>query len=56
MPAKKRPTYSKTKVVKALARERVGTPPPARPFNEKAAPQKPKHKKNWLSQPGQDEE
>jgi hypothetical protein len=50
MPAKKKPRYSKTKTVKALARERVGSPPPARPLNDKPESDKPKHKKKWLLQ------
>jgi len=48
----KRPAkYSKVKSVKAIARDRVGRPPVARPFEEKAQRDKPKHKKNLLYQP-----
>jgi len=42
---KRRPAYSKTKSVKAVARERIGTPPPSRPILDKAHKPKPKHKK-----------
>jgi hypothetical protein len=42
----KRPRkYSKTKAVKAIARERVGTPRPARVVADKNLRTKPKHKK-----------
>jgi hypothetical protein len=45
----KRPNaYSKTKSVKAVARERIGTPPPTRPIPDKAHRAKPKHKKPIL--------
>ncbi len=47
--AKKPSKYSKMKSVKAIARERVGSPPPARKVAEKSDRQKIKHKKN-LSQ------
>ena len=46
MPAQRR-KYSKTKAVKAMARERVGNPPPARAFSEKPRRTKPKYKKHW---------
>lgn len=42
----KRPArYSKAKSVKAIARERVGTPPPSRPLIDKAHRTRLKHKK-----------
>jgi hypothetical protein len=43
----KRPKYNKTKAIKAIARERVGTPPPARVLKEKPIRTTPKHKKLW---------
>jgi hypothetical protein len=47
----KRPRkYSKTKVVKAIARERVGTPKPARLVEDKTLRVKPKHKKKILEE------
>jgi len=47
----KRPSaYSKTKSVKAVARERIGTPPPSRPVLDKAHRAKPKHKKPILGE------
>lgn len=45
---KKQPKYDRTKVVKAMARERVGAPPASRFLDEKAIREKPKHKKKWL--------
>lgn len=39
--------HSKTKAVKAIARERVGSPKPARIVDEKPVRSKPKHKKKW---------
>ena len=42
---KKAPRYSKQKVVKSLARERVGPPPASRILAEKPARTKPKHRK-----------
>lgn len=45
---RRRKAYSKTKSVKAVARERIGTPPPARPILDKAHRAKPKHKKLTL--------
>jgi hypothetical protein len=42
----KRPRkYSKSKAVKSLARERVGSPPASREIAPKADRKKPKHKK-----------
>jgi hypothetical protein len=42
----KRPgKYSKAKAVKAIARERVGTPKPGRIVEDKTLRSKPKHKK-----------
>jgi hypothetical protein len=43
--AKKRVLPSKVKRVKAIARERIGAVPPSRPFEERVARPKPKHKK-----------
>jgi hypothetical protein len=43
--AKKSRKFSKSKEVKSIARERVGTPPPARPIAPKSQRPKPKHKK-----------
>jgi hypothetical protein len=42
--AKKR-KYDRKKEVRAIARERIGTPPPARPLQERPTRKKPKHKK-----------
>jgi hypothetical protein len=42
--------YNKMKAVKAIARERVGSPPPARTFDEKPIRTKPKHKKHWTEE------
>lgn len=44
MPKKPR-KLNKNKEVKAIARERIGTPPPARALEEKPIRSKPKHKK-----------
>jgi hypothetical protein len=47
----KRPRkYSKTKAVKQLARERVGTPKPARVLEDNSLRAKPKHKKKETDQ------
>jgi hypothetical protein len=50
LPAKKK--FSVTKEVKAIARERVGTVPAAKPLEPKSLRKKPKHKKA----PGQEDE
>jgi hypothetical protein len=42
---KKPRRYVKSKAVKALARERIGSPKPARIFDEKSPNSKPKHQK-----------
>jgi hypothetical protein len=42
--------YDKTKAVKAIARKRVGSPPPARTLEEKPIRAKAKHKKHWTEQ------
>lgn len=42
---KKPQKRNKSKEVKAIARERLGTPPPARALAEKPVRDKPKHKK-----------
>jgi hypothetical protein len=44
-PRKKLP--SKSSRVKAIARQRVGTPKPARAIEDKPTRRKPKHKKSW---------
>jgi hypothetical protein len=44
MPRKK-PKFDRRKEVRAIARERVGTVPAARPLDEKPLRRKPKHKK-----------
>ncbi|HEY3937477.1 MAG TPA: hypothetical protein VGL97_08610 [Bryobacteraceae bacterium] len=46
--ATKRRKFDKTKRVKAIARARVGNPPPARVLDDKPARSKPKHKIDWL--------
>jgi hypothetical protein len=47
----KRPRkYSKTKAIKAIARERVGSPKAARVVEPKQARPKPKHKKKWIEE------
>jgi len=43
MPRKRR--YSRTKTVRALARERVGAVPPTKPIEPKTRRKKPKHRK-----------
>jgi hypothetical protein len=45
MMPKKLPKLNKNKEVKAIARERIGTPPPVRLLDEKPVRTKPKHKK-----------
>ncbi|MDZ7638683.1 MAG: hypothetical protein U5J83_10640 [Bryobacterales bacterium] len=47
MPAKKKLKLDVTKEVKRLARERIGTVPPARVEEEQKDKKKPKHKKDW---------
>lgn len=48
MPVKRpKKLASKSKRVKALARERVGSPKPERIVTEKPTRPKPKHKKSW---------
>jgi hypothetical protein len=42
---KKPPKLNKNKEVKAIARERISTPPPVRLLAEKTVRTKPKHKK-----------
>jgi hypothetical protein len=44
------PKYNRTKAVKAIARKRVGSPPPARILDEKPIRKKPKHKKHWTDE------
>lgn len=44
----KRKKYNARKEVKAIARERVGSPKPARSIESKEEPRKPKHKKSVL--------
>jgi hypothetical protein len=41
----KRKKFDVNKEIKAIARERVGSPKPARPIEPKAQSRKPKHKK-----------
>jgi hypothetical protein len=43
--ARKKKSFSVDKEVKAIARERVGTVPAARPIEPKSVRKKPKHKK-----------
>jgi hypothetical protein len=45
MARKKRLLPSKSKRVRAIARERIGVVPPSRPLEERALREKPKHKK-----------
>jgi hypothetical protein len=49
MPRKPR-KYSKTKEMKAIARERIGTPPPVRTLAVKVDQKKPKHKKKEIEE------
>ena len=42
--ARKKKTFDVTKEVKAIARERVGTVPAAKPLEPKSMRKKPKHK------------
>ena len=48
MPAKKKVRFDIKKEVRAMARERVGPVPPAKPIPPKRARAKPKHKKQEL--------
>jgi hypothetical protein len=43
--ARKKKTFDLGTEVKAIARERVGTVPPAKPIEPKSSRKKPKHKK-----------
>ncbi len=43
--ARKKKQFDARKEVRAIARERVGTVPPARALEERSAKRKPKHKK-----------
>jgi hypothetical protein len=43
--ARKKQRFDLGKEVKAIARERVGTVPPAKPMEPKSTRKKPKHKK-----------
>ncbi len=45
MPRKKKKSFKLAKEVKAIARERVGTIPAAKPIEPKVSRKKPKHKK-----------
>ena len=45
MARKKKELFDLTREVKAIARERVGTIPPAKPIQPKDSRKKPKHKK-----------
>lgn len=48
MPSKRpKKLASKSTRVKALARERVGSPKPVRVLEEKPVREKPKYRKNW---------
>jgi hypothetical protein len=44
----KRKKYSAKKEIKAIARERIGSPKPARAIETKGQRRKPKHKKSVL--------
>ena len=43
--------FDAKKEVKAIARERVGSPKPSRPIEPKPAARKPKHKVNLTKEP-----
>jgi hypothetical protein len=45
LPARKKKRFDVAREVKAIARERVGTVPPAKPIDEPRRTRKPKHKK-----------
>ena len=45
MPARKKKHFNVSREVKAIARERVGAVPPAKPIDERRPARKPKHKK-----------
>ena len=45
MPARKKKRFNVSREVKAIARERVGAVPPAKPIDQPRPPRKPKHKK-----------
>jgi len=48
---KRKPSkYDKAKAVKAIARQRVGAPKPARALSAKPLRAKPKHKKSWTEE------
>jgi hypothetical protein len=48
MPRKRRPRFNAAKTVRAIARERVGAPPPSRPIPDKRRRKTKKHKKDLL--------
>ncbi len=50
MGRKRRRQFRVVKEVRAIARERLGTPPPARSFPDARKRRAPKHKKNPLRQ------
>lgn len=49
---RKPPKFDQKKEVRKLARERVGTVKPSRPFDSKAARKQPKHKKPIAQEDG----
>lgn len=55
MPGKRpKKLASKSTRVKAIARERVGSPKPGRVVDEKPRRSTPKHKKSWQDEPDTD--
>jgi hypothetical protein len=53
MPRKPKRTFSAAKAVRAIARERIGTPPAARVIPDRRKPQREKHKKDPLLEGGE---
>ncbi len=49
---RKQRKFRAAKVVKAVARERLGTPPPGRPIPDKRKKKEEKHKRNLLNEAG----
>ncbi len=48
MARKRRPRFNAAKAVRAIARERLGAPPPSRPIPDKRRRKTKKHKKDLL--------
>ena len=53
-PGRRSRRFSSGKEVRAIARERLGTPPPSRPIPDARKRKTPKHKKNLLREVDRD--